>query len=477
MIIKGRSPTMRHVSRIHRVALDWLVVRVNLDTKIQIKYIYTKNQLADILTKGNFTRDEWNHLLCLFNNSHFSSAVCFAVMAKRSQKDSGEEWVTEKSRLVMNLIARTPSFVSSSTSSNRRREVTENQDPWKSVAGENRSGQLGKETDYSKPLIITTMSNSWRASLQQIIQNWITTVLGLLKSGKLRLRRTIDQGNLLKLFGEWYDMFDLITKKFFSTEPRNPWGTENHFVIDQGNLVISILKKWQILNISSLEVIQQNWNCLWDQDLSWILEWSSAKKTETNFKRCMRRRRTFWNVDGISDIHGQDFQDNCHSIVNTADLTLKKMFDISAKLVARQDEISNLDTIRWEKHWWKYLSSTGDETVIILQRAKFYVFSDSVLCLGKIHQTSERYSQICQRSHADPRGKESFGETRCKRETNIKPVVNKWLGLYSCGAETMGWHWYTGIKWSFLCQNSSLDYCDSKKVHREEDGVQLWPRW
>ena len=22
----------------------------------------TKNQLADILTKGNFTRDEWNHL-------------------------------------------------------------------------------------------------------------------------------------------------------------------------------------------------------------------------------------------------------------------------------------------------------------------------------------------------------------------------------------------------------------------------------
>ena len=39
--------------------------------KIHIKYIDTKNQLADILTKGNFTRDEWNHLLCLFNISHF----------------------------------------------------------------------------------------------------------------------------------------------------------------------------------------------------------------------------------------------------------------------------------------------------------------------------------------------------------------------------------------------------------------------
>ena len=30
-------------------------------------------------------------------------------------------------------------------------------------------------------------------SLQQIIQNWIMTVLGLLKSGKVRLRRTIDR--------------------------------------------------------------------------------------------------------------------------------------------------------------------------------------------------------------------------------------------------------------------------------------------
>ena len=49
MIIKGRSPTMRHVSRIHRVALDRLFDRINLDPKIQIKYIDTKNQPADIL--------------------------------------------------------------------------------------------------------------------------------------------------------------------------------------------------------------------------------------------------------------------------------------------------------------------------------------------------------------------------------------------------------------------------------------------
>ena len=103
---KGRSPTMRHVSRTHRVALDWLFDSSNLEPKIQIRYIDTKNQLADILTKGKFTRDEWNHLLCLFNISHFSSADCSEVMSKWKQKDAGEERVTAKFKPMMNLVSR-----------------------------------------------------------------------------------------------------------------------------------------------------------------------------------------------------------------------------------------------------------------------------------------------------------------------------------------------------------------------------------
>ena len=82
----------------------------------------------------------------------------------------------------------------------------------------------------------------------------------------------------------------------------------------------------------------------------------------------------------------KNFQDNQKSIMDTSDLTLKNMFDISAKLVGEQDEIFNVDTIRWEKHSWKYLSLIGDETIINLQRAKVYVFSDSVLSLGRVHQ-------------------------------------------------------------------------------------------
>ena len=142
MIINGRSPTMRHVSRTHRVALDWLLDRVNLDPKIQIKYIDTKNQLADILTKGNFTRDEWKHLLCFFNISHFSSTVSSDTKAKRSQHDSGEERVTAKSRPLMNLIARPQSHVSSSTSASPEKRSYGNQDSWSTIVEkEERSGR------------------------------------------------------------------------------------------------------------------------------------------------------------------------------------------------------------------------------------------------------------------------------------------------------------------------------------------------
>ena len=86
---------------------------------------------------------------------------------------------------------------------------------------------------------------------------------------------------------------------------------------------------------------------------------------------------------------GKNFMDIQNSIVNSTDLTLKKMFDITLKLVSEQEEIINLDKISWTNHSWKQLSLIGDETVINLQCAKVYVFSDSVLFLGRVHQHPE----------------------------------------------------------------------------------------
>ena len=173
---------MRHVSRTHRVALDWLFDRGNLDPKIQIKYIDTKNQFADILTIGNFTRDEWNHLLCMINIIHFSSTVCSDTMAKRSQHDSGEERVTAKSRPMMSLIATVPSNVSSSTSTRPGREAVEIKIPG--------VRKLRQMIDRGNPL--STVTCTRHATLGGMM-----TKLGLLKSGKLISRLMIERGNPL----------------------------------------------------------------------------------------------------------------------------------------------------------------------------------------------------------------------------------------------------------------------------------------
>ena len=86
---------------------------------------------------------EWNHLLNLFNISHFSSTACTAAIAKRVQQESGKERVTAKSRPMMNLTARMPSVVSSSTSSNLGNLVWISRSG-KSVAGDDRSGKPEK---------------------------------------------------------------------------------------------------------------------------------------------------------------------------------------------------------------------------------------------------------------------------------------------------------------------------------------------
>ena len=73
-------------------------------------------------------------------------------MAKRFQQDSGEERVTVKSKPMMNLIARTSSIVSSSTSLRPVKRYYGKQDPWRSVVADDRSGHPDKlsSTGYSK---------------------------------------------------------------------------------------------------------------------------------------------------------------------------------------------------------------------------------------------------------------------------------------------------------------------------------------
>ena len=66
---------------------------------------------------------------------------------------------------------------------------------------------------------------------------------------------------------------------------------------------------------------------------------------------------------------------------------MKQMFDISEQLISEQsDEVYGVNTLDWENSSWKYLSLIGDEQIINLQLTKVDVFSDSVLCLGKMNE-------------------------------------------------------------------------------------------
>ena len=86
---------------------------------------------------------------------------------------------------------------------------------------------------------------------------------------------------------------------------------------------------------------------------------------------------------------GKNFSTIQSVVKNHESLTLKQMFDVTAQIVNNEEEISCLDKILYGKNSWTQLSLIHDEVVINLQRTKVYVFSDSVLCLGKVLQHPE----------------------------------------------------------------------------------------
>ena len=85
-------------------------------------------------------------------------------------------------------------------------------------------GNLVKKQIFSKPLIITTMSNSWRASLQQIIQNWDYDRAWSSQewNAEATTHDRSGQHNKTSWRMNGTRSSNLITRKFFSTEPRNP---------------------------------------------------------------------------------------------------------------------------------------------------------------------------------------------------------------------------------------------------------------
>ena len=268
-------------------------------------------------------------------------------MAKRSQQDSGEERVTAKSKPMMNLVARTPSVVSSSTSVSPGKRYNGKQDPWKSVVAEDRAGQSDRfsSTDYSK----LDYDRAWSS------QEWKSEVTTHDRSGQpdkaswrmIHQVRPHHEATLL----------DGAAQSVRYGEPLRD-------------------RSGQPDNINSQEVARPP---------NFVMGSDAPESVNRINDEVRKRQKRMSNVAGDGEEHslnwgmfmavtmnaatfmGKNFQHNQNSIMNSTDLTLKKMLDISTKLVS--DEIFNVDTIHWEKHSWKYLSLIGDENIINLQRA------------------------------------------------------------------------------------------------------------
>ena len=367
MIMKGRSPTMRHVSRTHRVALDWLFDRINLDPKIQIKYIDTKNQLADILTKGNFTRDEWNHLLTLFNISHFSSTSCIAAMAKRAQQDSGEERVTAKSRPMMNLTARTPSIVSSSASTNPGRTSYGYQDPEQPVLDDRAGKPVEKSrSNYSQDYGSSWSSQVWKSgdgehdrSGQPEQNSWNSLERVDPHRGEHLLGRTAHSAR----------NEETIHDRTGRLDSENVQGKANfeRFIVgsDTTEFVNKVMNQVRI----------------------------RQKEMSTNAEDCTEHS-ILWGMFMATTLNAVTFMGKNYStmqsvVQNEDNITLKQMFDITAQTIHNDDEIHCLDKVVYQRNSWTKLSLIEDPVIIGLQSTKVHVFSDSVLCLGKVLQHPE----------------------------------------------------------------------------------------
>ena len=315
MIMKGRSPTMRHVSRTHRVALDWLFDRINLDPKIQIKYIDTKNQL------------------------------------------------------VMNLTARTPSFVSSSASSNPVRTSYGYQDPERSVPIDDRTGQPVEtsRSDYLQK----DYGRSWSS------QEW--------KSGAAERDRS---GKPEENYWDSLQEVDPHREEYLLGRNAHSARYEETIHDRTGQPVSEDLQgKAHFENFIMGSEITEFVNKVRDQV-------RIRQKRMSSIAENCTEHSIIWGMFMATTLNAATFMGNNFSTIqsvvkNHESLTLKQMFDVTAQIVNNEEEISCLDKILYGKNSWTQLSLINDPVIINLQSTKVYVFSDSVLCLGKVLQHPE----------------------------------------------------------------------------------------
>ena len=226
----------------------------------------------------------------------------------------------------------------------------------------------------------------WKRQDQTTLRNMVH--LGLLKCGKVEMESTIDQGNLSKILGIHWKELILIVKNIFTAGPAHSARNEEtihertgrpdsedaqgkanfeKFIVGSDTTEFVNKVKNQV-RIRQKRMSDDAEDCT-EHSIVWVMFMATTLNAAT--------------------FMGKNYSTMQNVVQNEEKITLKQMFDITAQTIHNDEEIYCLDKIVYQRNTWTQLSLINDPLVISLQSTKVYVFSDSVLCLGKVLQHPE----------------------------------------------------------------------------------------
>ena len=305
-------------------------------------------------------------LLTLFNISHFSSTASLAAMAKRTQQNSEEGRVTAKSRPMMNLTARTPSIMSSSASTN----------PGGTAYGHHEPEQRVLDDSAGQPAAKPRSSYAQEYGSSQSSQVWTRGNGEHDRSGKPESWNPLEKVDPLR--GEHLLGRTAHSARNEETTHDRTGKPASENVQDKANF------EELIMGSDTTEFVNKVKNQVRIRQ----------KRMSSDVAEDCTEHSIIWGMFMATTLNAATFMGKSYSTMrnvlqNEKRITLKQMFEISAATINNDEEVYCLDKIEYQRNTWTKLSLINDPVVIGLQSTKVYVFSDSVLCLGKVLQHPE----------------------------------------------------------------------------------------
>ena len=288
-------------------------------------------------------------------------------MAKRAQQDSGEGRVTAKSRPMMNFTARTPSIVSSSASTNPGRTSYGHHEPEQPVLDDS----AGRPVETSRSNYSQEYGSSWSSQVWKS-GNGEHDRSGRPEQNSWDSLEKVDPFREEHLLGRTAHSArneETIHERTGRPDSEDTQGKANFEKFIVGSDTTEFVNKVK----NQVRIRRKRMSKVAEDCTEHSITWGMFMATTLNAATFM----------------GKSYSTMRNVVQNEEKITLKQMFDITAQTINNDEEIYCLDKIEYQRNTWTQLSLINDPVVIGLQSAKVYVFSDSVLCLGKVLQHPE----------------------------------------------------------------------------------------